>query len=239
MRFWCVVPAGGSGSRFGAAVPKQYLSLAGRPLLCWSLDALAAAGPEAIVLVVAPDDAHATGLPALADCVRIIADGGATRAESVLAGLRALAGQAAPDDWVLVHDAARPCLDPALVARLLEAVAGHADGGLLARPVAETVKEACIGEDSTAQVRRTLDRDGLWLAQTPQAFRHGALLGALEAALAAGVAVTDEASAIEHAGGRPLLVPGARANLKVTRPEDLPLAEFWLARTRTDGVERA
>jgi len=239
LRFWCVVPAGGSGTRFGAAVPKQYLSLAGRPLLSWTLDALLAAGPEAIVLIVAPDDTHAARLPGLPEAVHIVADGGATRAESVLAGLRALGGRAVPDDWVLVHDAARPCLDPALVTRLLDAVAGHADGGLLAQPVAETVKEACAGAAGAPSVQRTLDREGLWLAQTPQAFRLGGLRGALEEALAAGVAVTDEASAIEHAGGRPLLVPGARANLKVTRPEDLPLAEFWLDRARRDGVETA
>lgn len=234
-----MVPAGGAGTRFGAALPKQYLTLAGRPLLCWTLDALAAAGPEGIALVVAPEDEHAARLPDLPEVVTIVPEGGATRAASVLAGLRALAGRASANDWVLVHDAARPCLDPALVARLLARIEDHPDGGLLAEPVAETVKEAeAVGAEGAA-VRRTLDRDGLWLAQTPQAFRHGALLGALEAALAAGLAVTDEASAIEHAGGRPLLVPGARANLKVTRPEDLPLAEFWLARARTDGVERA
>ena len=235
MGLWCVVPAGGSGTRVGADVPKQYLPLAGRPLLSWTLDALAALAPEAIVLVVAPDDDRARSLPGPPACLIVTATGGATRAASVLAGLEALAGRAAPDDWVLVHDAARPCLAPALARRLLAAVADHPDGGLLAEPAAETVKEACRAE-GPPRVVRTLDRDRLWLAQTPQAFRHGVLLRALAGALATGRAVTDEASAVEAAGGAPLLVPGARANLKVTRPEDLPLAEFWLDRMHGDGA---
>jgi 2-C-methyl-D-erythritol 4-phosphate cytidylyltransferase len=229
------VPAGGTGSRVGAGLPKQYLDLAGRPLLLWTLEALEALAPRAIVVVVAPGDDRAAALGALPDGVELLPRGGATRAASVLAGLDALASRAGADDWVMVHDAARPCVDPGRVRVLLERVASHQDGGLLAEPVAETVKEgAPLGGDAAA-VCGTLDREALWLAQTPQVFRFGALHAALADALAAGAEITDEASAMERAGARPLLVPGGRSNIKVTRPDDVALAEFWLATRRREG----
>lgn len=233
MAVWCVVPAGGVGSRIGATVPKQYLPLESRPLLSWTLDALTSAPIDGIVLVVAPDDAHVDSID-LPRGVRVVRRGGATRAASVMAGLDALGDVLEPRDLVLVHDAARPCIDAALVGRLLEAVANHADGGLLALPVADTVKRSEALADAFA-ANRTEDRSRLWLAQTPQAFPYERLRTALRAALVRGDAVTDEASAIELDGGRPLLVPGARENLKVTEAVDLALAAFWLGRRVAEG----
>ena len=233
MTLWCVVPAAGTGSRLGAAIPKQYLQLAERPLVCWALAALAQLMPRAILLVVAPQDEHARTLPDLPPVTEILRSGGTTRAASVLAGLDALAGRAAADDWVLVHDAARPCVAPARIAELLALVADHADGGLLALPVDETVKEQ---DADTGCSRRTLDRSTLWLAQTPQVFRYQRLRTALTGALEAGFSITDEASAMEWSGARPLLVAGDRSNLKVTRTEDLALAAFWLEQSRTIGA---
>ena len=225
-----MVPAGGTGSRVGAGLPKQYVELAGRPLLTWTLEALAQLDPPAILVVIAPDDERAGALGGLPAGVELLRCGGPTRAASVLGGLDALAARAADDDWVLVHDAARPCVDPRRVRTLLERLATHEDGGLLAEPVAETVKRATSPADDAAEVCETLDREMLWLAQTPQVFRFGALREALRDGLAAGAAITDEASAMERVGARPLLVAGGRSNLKVTRPEDVALAEFWLAR---------
>ena len=234
MAVWCVVPAGGVGSRVGAAVPKQYLTLESRPLLSWTLEALMSAPIDGIALVVAPDDMHIDSIE-LPRGVRIVREGGASRAISVLAGLDALRDELDAGDLVLVHDAARPCLDSALVRRLIEAVANHADGGLLALPVADTVKRAGSVSGSLV-VRETLNRSGLWLAQTPQAFPFARLRLALRAALARGDAVTDEASAIELDGGRPLLVPGSPENLKVTEAADLALAAFWLGRRAAEGA---
>lgn len=243
MRLWCLVPAAGSGSRMGGAgpnaVPKQYLPLCGRPLLAWTLDALLELDPIGLVLVLAPGDDRAATADWIDPRVERIAAGGADRAASVLAGLRHLGGRAGDDDWVLVHDAARPCIDVGLVRSLLEQVRAHPVGGLLAVPVADTVKQARSGPDEGAgrrergaEVEQTLDRRHLWLAQTPQVFRFARLSEALEAARDSGRTVTDEAAAIEALGGAPLLVPGSVANLKVTHPEDLPLAEFWLRRQR-------
>lgn len=232
LNLWCLVPAAGSGSRMGSATPKQYLPLCGRPLLAWTLDALLELEPAGLLLVLAPGDDRAAAADWIDPRVEQITEGGADRAASVLAGLQRLRGRAGADDWVVVHDAARPCIEPELVRTLLAQVAAHPDGGLLAVPVADTVKQAGpLSKGAgrcTAAVERTLDRQGLWLAQTPQAFPFARLLLALESARDAGRTLTDEAAAIEAIGGAPLLVPGSVANLKVTRPEDLPLAEFWL-----------
>jgi 2-C-methyl-D-erythritol 4-phosphate cytidylyltransferase len=221
-RHFAVVPAAGVGVRVGAGVPKQYLELAGATVLERSLDALRAADWIArIVVVTAPGDERAARLLAGAARVDVRATGGATRRESVLAGLRALADAAAPDDWVLVHDAARPGLTVASLESLRAELAGDPVGGLLALPVADTVKRA----DADSRVERTLPRDGLWLAQTPQMFRYGLL----RAALAAHADVTDEAGAIEAGGRAPRLVRGERRNFKVTTAEDLELMAAVLA----------
>jgi 2-C-methyl-D-erythritol 4-phosphate cytidylyltransferase len=227
---YAIVPAAGSGARFGAGTPKQYLPLLGRPLIWYSLAVLCRTpGIARVWVVLAPDDVHWARPEwcdlwrALGPKLEVLVCGGATRAASVANALAVAATAVAPDDWVLVHDAARPCLAPALLDRLLAELADDAVGGLLAVPLADTVKRA----DTGRRVVETPPRDGLWLAQTPQMFRYGML----RAALAVHDAVTDEAGAIEAAGFRPRLVPGETSNLKVTYPADLGLAE-WILRSR-------
>lgn len=240
-RYHALVPAAGSGSRYGAELPKQYLPLAGRPLLQHTLYALCAFPRiERVWVVLSPEDAHWAqydwrGLDGQGGRLETLFCGGASRAESVRNGLRALSLSAADDDWVLVHDAARPCLSAAMLERLIDTVADDPVGGLLAVPVADTLKRgapvapgASHGPDGAARVMATVPREGLWQAQTPQMFRYAALRDAL----AAHPEVTDEAGAIEAAGGMPLLVPADATNLKVTYPADLPLAELILRARR-------
>ncbi|WP_440215914.1 2-C-methyl-D-erythritol 4-phosphate cytidylyltransferase [Chromobacterium piscinae] len=221
-RMIALVPAAGSGSRFGAPSPKQYLQLNGKPLMWHALATLAAVpGVDEVAVVVSPQDEWFDGfdwdLPKLS--VRRV--GGASRAESVANGLAALA--CAEDDWVLVHDAARCCLSVAAVERLIAALSGHEVGGLLALPVPDTVKRA----DADGHVAATVPRNGLWLAQTPQMFRAGVLENALRGVAAEDI--TDEAAAVERLGLKPLLVEGDAQNFKVTYPRDLVLARAILA----------
>lgn len=226
--YWAVVPAAGSGVRMGGEIPKQYLDLAGVPVLQRSLDALLAwERLGAVVVALAPGDTRWRSLPAARNPKVTVTEGGAERSDSVLSGLRRLAGSATGDDWVLVHDAARPCLRLQDIQRLVDCLAADPVGGLLAIPVAETVKRA----DSEARVLETVPREALWLAQTPQLFRYGLLLEALEAAQSSDAVITDEASAVEATGARPRLIAGDPGNIKITRPEDLPLAERFLAST--------
>ncbi len=228
-RCWGVVPAAGVGKRMGAMVPKQYLPLAGRPVIEHTLEALLAEPRLARIVVALGADDRWWEAVRVSDPARIErAPGGAERAHSVLNALRQLSGRAAPDDWVLVHDAARPCLRPDDTARLIEQLADDLLGGLLAVPVRDTMKRA----DGAGRVEASVDRSTLWHALTPQMFRFGVLEAAIERALAAGVTVTDEASALEAVGLRPKLVEGRADNLKITRPEDLALAEFYLAADR-------
>ena len=208
-----------------AARPKQYLPLLGRAILQHTLERLGHYPRlRGLVVGIAADDAYwptlATEIPNLLTTYV----GGAERAQTVLNGLRALETYAAPDDWVLVHDAARPCVRHADIDVLLAAVAGHADGGLLALPLSDTVKRA----DHNGCVEDTVARAGLWRALTPQVFRLAALSDALESAMRAGVEITDEASAMEYSGARPRLVHGHADNIKITEPEDLALAELFL-----------
>ncbi|MDO8861250.1 2-C-methyl-D-erythritol 4-phosphate cytidylyltransferase [Haliea sp. E1-2-M8] len=227
-RCWGVIPAAGIGARMAAAQPKQYLEVAGKSLLQHSLDALLAiAAVEAVVVALGEGDARA---PALVANSRVrLAVGGARRADSVLAALRVLQEFAHEDDWVLVHDAARPCLLPADGERLVAAVLASGTGALLAEPVVDTIKRVA----ADGRVLGTLDRSQLWRAQTPQMFRLGELVGALEGALWAGAAITDEASAMEWAGHPVAVVPGSSRNLKVTVPQDLALAAFYLSESIT------
>ena len=222
---WVVIPAAGAGRRMGAAIPKQYLDLAGLPVLEHSLR-LFLDHPRIRGLAVAldPTDERWDGLPSARHPVVLRVPGGSERCHSVLNALDALAGRAERDDWVLVHDAARPCLRRADLDRLIATLDGHPVGGLLGIPVRDTMKAA----DAGGEVQRTVPREGLWHAFTPQMFRLGPLQEALTRALAAGQLVTDDASAMELAGLRPLLVEGHADNLKITRPEDLPLAHFYL-----------
>ena len=222
-RCHALVPCAGSGSRAGTAQPKQYQPLAGRPLVQHTLAALGAvARIDRLLVVVAPGDDTLRQPGArwqLADC------GGATRAESVCNGLdHLLASGAAPQNWVLVHDAARCLLTPALVDALIDACLPDAVGGLLALPLPDTLKRAQDG-----RVAATVERADKWLAQTPQMFRIGALRAALAPHAASGFAgITDEASAMEAAGQRPLLVRGSAQNVKITYPEDFALAQAVL-----------
>ncbi|KAA2285765.1 2-C-methyl-D-erythritol 4-phosphate cytidylyltransferase [Arenimonas fontis] len=226
---WAVLPAAGRGLRFGAGLPKQYLELAGRPLIEHSLRAvLDHDDVDGAMVVLAAGDRHWPGWREIGGKPVLVCTGGAERAESVLAGLRALPATVSEDQWVLVHDAARPCLRRADLARLL--AVGRADpvGALLAAPVRDTLKRA----DHLGKSQATEPREWLWRALTPQLFRRGGLTRALDAALRAGVAVTDEAMAMERLGLRPCLVEGAEDNIKVTTPADLALAEFILGKDR-------
>ncbi|MBD3898176.1 2-C-methyl-D-erythritol 4-phosphate cytidylyltransferase [Halomonas sp. ML-15] len=224
-RLWLIVPAAGVGRRMQAECPKQYLPLAGRTVLAQSLVRLHTAFPAAtLCLCLAQDDTEfdADAVP-FDDWRRI--DGGAERADSVAAALAAIAAEAADDDLVLVHDAARPCVAPDDLARLLAAVSAEPDGALLAVPVADTMKRAA----ADGRVAGTELRDGLWHALTPQGARFALLYDAYRAASARGLALTDEASALEAMGHAPQLVAGRRDNLKITHPDDLALAELILA----------
>lgn len=211
-----LIPAAGSGARIGGGVPKQYALLGGRTMLEHSIDALAGdARVREIVVVVAPDDVrHRTLAPRTG--LRFVAVGGASRAESVRNGLRAV--DASGEDWVLVHDAARPCLSTTELAGLIESVGNDEAGGLLALPLADTLKRARDG-----RVDVTLARAALWRAQTPQMFRRDVLLRALDS-LPDLEPITDEASAVERLGLHPRLVAGAATNIKVTTADDWPLA---------------
>lgn len=227
-RFHAVVPAAGIGARVGAATPKQYLELAGQSLLQWSVQALlAAAFIDEVCVVVAAGDTLAATQVGHWPRVRVLPVGGPTRRDTVLAGLQAAGSDWHELDWVLVHDAARPGLSLASLLRLHDALAADPLGGLLALPVSDTVKQV---QGAQAVVARTLSRDDLWLAQTPQMFRYGPL----RAALRAYPDVTDEAGAIEAAGGRPRLVTGERHNFKVTTRDDLHLMGAWLATRSQD-----
>jgi 2-C-methyl-D-erythritol 4-phosphate cytidylyltransferase len=229
-RIWLVVPAAGRGRRMGAERPKQYLTLAGHPVLVQTLTRLHQAFPEArLCLCLDPDDAYfdPAWVP-FGEWRR--SPGGAERVDSVRQALAALADEAHDDDLVLVHDVARPCVTVADLQRLLASLREDAAGGLLATPVADTMKR----DDGHGSVARTESRRGLWHAQTPQGFRYGLLCRALDAAGARGLEVTDEASAVEALGLSPRLVSGRRDNIKITHPEDLALAAHILAAQREE-----
>lgn len=220
---FALIPAAGSGSRMGQALPKQYLMLANHPMIFHALLTLCAAPQiNTVFVVLAPDDSHwhHYDWSRFGDKLQPLFCGATTRAGSVLNGLRAAELEA--DDWVLVHDAARPCLSQAQLARLIAEVQDDKVGGLLAVPLADTLKRADAGQ----RVACTEDRQGLWQAQTPQMFRSGLLLQALCTTFE----VTDEASAIEALGFSPKLVASDPTNFKVTYPQDMQLAELLLQR---------
>ncbi|WP_370660519.1 2-C-methyl-D-erythritol 4-phosphate cytidylyltransferase [Massilia soli] len=221
-RYFALIPAAGVGARMAAATPKQYIAIGGKPMLRHTIDAFLSSELIAhTFVVVSRDDGHIDAvLPPGA--VTVLRCGGATRMESIRNGLAALAGMVQGDDWVLVHDAARPGLDAALIEKLITAVGSDPVGGLLALPVVDTVKR------STSGPVETVARDGLWLAQTPQMFRYKLLGEALAAAVDPAL-VTDDASAIEAMGLSPRLVEGHPRNLKVTLPADIRIAEMYLA----------
>ena len=222
-RYFALIPAAGIGARMAAGCPKQYAPLAGKAMLQHVLETFAAAGQIAhTFVVVSPDDAYIDDLIASAALPRVsvLRCGGASRQLSVMNGLAAMATEVDADDWVLVHDAARPGLTVDLIDKLIAFVKDDAVGGLLAVPVVDTIKRS----NGHGRSEFTVPRDALWAAQTPQMFRHGPLSNALQQSLA----VTDEASAIEAMGLHPKLVEGSARNFKVTLPQDMLLAELYL-----------
>jgi 2-C-methyl-D-erythritol 4-phosphate cytidylyltransferase len=222
-RYFALIPAAGVGARMQAASPKQYLQVAGKPMLRHALDAFLASPwiAHSYVVVSADDDQIDAVVPDHG--VTVLRCGGATRMETILNALQLLQGKLNEQDQVLVHDAARPGLTPALIARLITETADHPAGGLLALPVVDTVKRAGQGSLSAA----TVPRDGLWLAQTPQMFSYALLRRALSEAPDP-LAITDDASAVEALGLSPRLIEGHPRNLKVTLPRDIQAAELYL-----------
>ncbi|HUN70151.1 MAG TPA: 2-C-methyl-D-erythritol 4-phosphate cytidylyltransferase [Burkholderiales bacterium] len=235
MACYALIPAAGTGTRFRGETPKQYLPLAGRPMLWHAVNSLCTPPIENVFVVLAPGDRRFAGFDwsAFAGRLEPLYCGGEARRDSVYNGMVAAMAAVDADDWMLVHDAARPCLPRQDLANLVRETRGDAIGGILALPVADTVKRVAKDEAGTQRIAATEDRSQLWLAQTPQMFRCGLLAEALQKAKPP---VTDEASAMEQMGLRPRLVAGSRENIKVTYPEDLAIAEAILA-ARKDAAE--
>ena len=231
---WVIVPAAGTGTRFGDGLPKQYQALAGLPLIACTLGRLLAHPRiDGAVVALSAHDAHWTSLALQFEKPLLACVGGADRSSSVLSALRALPMSVGNDDLVLVHDAARPCIRHADLDRLIDAAHSDAVGALLASPLRDTLKRA----DKDARVVATEPRELFWRAQTPQAFRRGALTQALQLARADGIAATDESMAMERLGLQPLLVEGSEDNIKVTVAADLALAERILATQRDEEAK--
>ncbi len=229
-RIIALIPAGGVGARFGETLPKQYLQLAGEAMIFHTIATLAAVTKiGAVVAVVAPEDNHwqTYGFETLQPKLTALRVGGATRANTVLNGLNTLLANGAlvAEDWLLVHDAARPCVGVARVSAFVDACVLEPVGGLLASKVADTIKAG----DGNNYITHTVARDSLWAAQTPQMFRAGLLQNALQVAIDGGKTVTDEAQAIAYLGHAPRLFASDNSNLKVTVPADLLLAEMYLS----------
>lgn len=222
--YWVIVPAAGVGARMKADRPKQYLSLLGKTVLEHTIERLLTLPMvNEIHLALSADDHFWPELACAANQFITRVDGGAERADSVLNGLAALSLKAQDSDWVLVHDAARPCIQALDILRLIESVNDHPVGGILGLPVSDTLKQVNGGT-----IEKTVDRSLVWQAQTPQMFRLGLLRDCLQRALAEGKSITDEASALEAYGFRPLVVEGRSDNIKITRPEDLAIAAMLM-----------
>jgi 2-C-methyl-D-erythritol 4-phosphate cytidylyltransferase len=230
MSFFALIAAAGNGFRFGAGLPKQYALLHGKPVLQYSMERLNAGFALAMTyVVIAPDDHWFNDAIGEQPGITVLRCGGATRGASIRNALDAMSG-VTPDDWIVVHDAVRPCIDRASLLRLQSELAGDAVGGMLAVPVAATLKRADAGVDAAPRVKRTESRDGLWSAQTPQMFRYGLLHEALSHPGAEHL--TDEAQAMEGIGAHPRLIQGSRTNIKITYPDDLLLAQAILTAER-------
>ncbi len=229
--YWVVVPAAGIGSRMGANCPKQYLPLLDKTVLEHTLERLLAISIiEKIHIALADDDNFWSQLSCAQHKNIVRVPGGCERADSVLNGLRALSTQAHDHDWVLVHDAARPCIRAQEIMKLITVVGDHPVGGILGVPVSDTLKQV-----SNAVIDKTIDRGPLWQAQTPQLFRLGLLRDCLQRALDEGKIITDEASALEIYGYRPLMIQGRSDNIKITRQEDLAIAAMLMQQQTTIG----
>ena len=234
-KYWAVIPAAGVGSRMGSDTPKQYLPLNGRKVIEHTLQTLLA-HPRISGAVVAVSETDQWWGTVRIDSDKPVykANGGSERCHSVLNALELLSQYAGVHDWVLVHDAARPCVHLEDIDRLITELADHPSGGLLAMPVRDTMKRA----DARHYVEITEDRTGLWHALTPQMFHLKLLIDALQRALDSHTMVTDEAQAVEMTGARPLLVEGRADNVKITRPEDLQLAAFYLLQREAQDSAR-
>ncbi|MBI3771189.1 MAG: 2-C-methyl-D-erythritol 4-phosphate cytidylyltransferase [Gammaproteobacteria bacterium] len=225
-RYWAVIPAAGIGTRMGAVQPKQYLTLRGKTILEHSITRLVAHPRiSGVMVALSPQDELWPTLM-LTHISKLIYTtvGGAERADSVLNAITALSKVAAENDWVLVHDAARPCLRSSDIDRLIQQLAQHPIGGLLGLPVADTMKRT----NAQGEIIATVPREHLWRALTPQMFRLAVLRDALRQAASRGLHITDEAAAMEAAGYMPMMVEGHPDNIKITRPEDLALAQMYL-----------
>lgn len=232
-KYWGLVPAAGSGRRFGGSIPKQYQPLLDKTVLEHSLDRLLGHQQIAGVMVVISEPDPYWRKLKLNHSKLFQTGGGKTRAESVLNGLQALQQRADLNDWVLVHDAARPCLTRQCLNKLLAVSENNSEGAILALPSIDTVKQSNLDQRITA----TLVRDQIWLAQTPQMFRLGVLQQALQQGLRDKIALTDEASAIENVGIQPRLVVGSASNIKITRAGDLELASYYLQQIKDYAAE--
>lgn len=222
-RFWAIVPAAGVGKRMNADRPKQYLTLAGQTVLEHSLTRLLHANVFTnIVVAISAEDPYWSDLPLAKDKTIIRAEGGKERADSVLSALDSIKNQAADKDWVLVHDAARPCITVADIQHLIDTLKDDPVGGILALASADTLKRV-----NNTRIIETVNRSHIWRALTPQMFPYGLLRQALQNT-AGNPAITDEASALELQGLQPKIVEGRPDNIKITRPEDLALAQFYL-----------
>lgn len=222
--YWAVLPAAGSGSRFSKEVSKQYLSILGKTVMQHSVDKLCQLDLKGCVVAIAAHDDQAQHLSFTQPSMMHWVNGGAERMDSVLAALNYLRPNANDQDWVLVHDVARPCIQLAQLQQLIEQLKEDMVGGLLAVPVRDTLKQAVLDQNKTHQVVKTVSRDQLWQCQTPQMFRFGILLKALEYAKKQQLLVTDEASAVELLNLPVKLIAGRADNIKITYPEDLDLA---------------
>ncbi|MCK5876237.1 MAG: 2-C-methyl-D-erythritol 4-phosphate cytidylyltransferase [Candidatus Marithrix sp.] len=226
---WVIIPAAGIGSRMGSECPKQYLQLQGKTILQHTLERFNLANIAGIVVCIAEHDTYWDELTFPMQVIR--ANGGKERCHSVLNGLQVLQQYAQPDDWVLVHDAARPCIRQTDIENLITKLVAHPVGGLLGLPVRDTMKRS----DAKSEIVATVEREKLWHALTPQMFRLELLFNALQAVLSNNELVTDEAQAVEKQGLKPLLVTGHADNIKITHPQDLVLAELYLREQKSEN----
>ena len=224
---WAVIPAAGIGERVGSSIPKQYLEVAGKSILEHAISAFISNTRIAgITIALNSQDDHFDALDIKTSSGKIHSViGGVTRAHSVLNALGSIEAQLDKDDFVLVHDAARPCLAMSDLDQLINICIQHEVGGIIGSPVSDTIKQV-----DNSSIVNTLDRDNIWRAYTPQMFKLGVLRSAIQNALANNVSITDEASAIEHAGYKPCMVEGDSRNIKVTTAEDISLVEMFLQR---------
>lgn len=225
-KYWVVIPAAGVGLRMGKDKPKQYISIKGKTILEHTLHCfLQRQDIEAIVVTISKEDEYFSKLSLSKDKKIIIAPGGKERFESVFSALSKLRSKADDNDWVLVHDAARPCLSQQAINRLLKKLSGNEVGGILAMPCKDTMK---LASSTANEIEKTLNRDKIWHAQTPQMFRYKKLLLALESTIKKNSIVTDEAMAMELSGYKPSLINGNPENIKITHIDDLKHANLYL-----------